>query len=113
MGIPVFLFTVLAALAILVLAAWAFLRALKGNRRVSMRQAVALMACCFILWLGLSFFFMILASLGHSSHTLRDAWPPCAVSFFLFVFAPLSLFAWLSRQRSGRDKTSSEGGMGQ
>ncbi len=104
MGIPLLPFAVLAALAILVLAAWAFVRALKGNRRVSMRQAVTFMACCFILWLGLSSFFMILASLGHSSHPLRDAWPPCAVSFFLFVVAPLSLFAWLSRRNSGKDK---------
>jgi uncharacterized protein involved in response to NO len=49
--------------------------------------------------------FVVLASLGHSGHPLRDSWPQCLVSFILLVFAPLALFARFAGKRSDRDKT--------
>jgi cytochrome bd-type quinol oxidase subunit 2 len=110
MGIPVLPFMVLAALAILALAAWAFVRAIKGNRRVSMRHAFVLMACCLALWLGLCIFFMVLAALGHSTHPLRDSWPQCVASLFVLFVAPPVLFIWLAGRRSARNKMQRVGG---
>ncbi|MCX6554495.1 MAG: hypothetical protein NTZ12_05695 [Candidatus Aminicenantes bacterium] len=103
MGIPILPFAVLGALAILALAAWAFARVIKGNR-ISLRHAIVLMACCTALWLGLCFFFMVWAALGHSAHPLRDSWPQCAVSFFVLVVAPLALFVWRAKRRSDKGK---------
>jgi len=113
---PVLPFAILAALAILALAVRAFVRVLKenrGGRRIPARQAIVFMACCITLWLGLCFFFMVLASLGHSAHPLRDSWLQCVVSFFVLVVFPLTLFAWFARRSSGKDKPQDGGGVRQ
>jgi cytochrome bd-type quinol oxidase subunit 2 len=92
------------ALGVVALAAWALIRAVNENRdsgRVSGRHAIVLMVCCTALWLGLCFFFMLLASLGHSAHPLRDSWPQCLVSFLVLIVAPLTLLVWLAKRRSG------------
>ena len=107
MRIGILPITILIACGVLALAAWAFIRALQGNiggRRVSARHAIVLMTCCVALWLGLCFFFMVFASLGHSAHPLRDSWPQCVISFFVLVVAPLALFVWRAKRRFGKDK---------
>jgi O-antigen/teichoic acid export membrane protein len=94
----------LLALGIAALAAWALIRAISEKRdrgRVPAGLAVVLMVCCLALWLGLCFFFMLLAGLGHSSYPLRDSWPQCLVSFLVLICAPLILIVWLDRRRSG------------
>jgi cytochrome bd-type quinol oxidase subunit 2 len=94
---------VLLALGIVTLAAWALIRAINENRdtgRVWGRHAIVLIACCTALWLGLCFFFMLLASLGHSTHPLRDSWPQCLVSFLALIIAPSTLLVWLAKRKS-------------
>jgi hypothetical protein len=106
MGIAVLPIAVLVVLGLLTLAAWVFVWALRGNRggrRVSVRYAIVLMACCIALWLGLCFFFMVWASLGHSAHPLRDSWLQCLVSFFILIVTPLALFRWRAKRRSDKD----------
>lgn len=103
MRIAILPIVVPVAFGLLALEAWAFVRALKGNR-VSLRHAIVLMACCLLLWLGLCFFFMVFATLGHSAHPLRDSWPQCVVSFFVVIIAPLVLFICSAKRSSGKDK---------
>jgi hypothetical protein len=43
---------------------------------------------------------MLLASLGHSAHPLRDSWPECVVSFLILVVAPLSIVIWFSKRKT-------------
>jgi formate-dependent nitrite reductase membrane component NrfD len=95
---------VFLALGVAALAAWALIRVIneKHDRgRVSARHAIVLMVCCTALWLGLCYFFRILASLGHSAYPLRDARPQCLVSFLALIVAPLTLLVWLATRRSG------------
>jgi hypothetical protein len=91
----------LIALGVFALATWALAR-LVNNRvhhRISLGPAIVVMACCMTLWLGLCFFFMLLASLGHSAHPLRDSWPECGASFLILVVSPLSIIIWLSKRK--------------
>jgi cytochrome bd-type quinol oxidase subunit 2 len=104
MRIGILPIVILVAFGVLALAAWTLIHAVnenRGSRRVSARHAIVLMACCTTLWLGLCFFFMIFASLGHSAHPLRDSWPQCVVSFLVLIVTPLALLIWLARRRSG------------
>jgi len=104
MRIGILPIVVLVALGILALAVRTFFHAFKKNRGgcpIPIRHAIVIMACSIALWLGLCFFFMIMAALGHSAHPLRDSWLPCAVSFFVLIVAPLALFIWLARRKSG------------
>ncbi len=103
MHIGLFPIALLAALGLLALGAWAFARFVKNraDRRASLGPAIAVLACCTTLWLGLSFFFMVLASLGHSGHPLRDSWLECFVSFLILVAAPLSIIVWFSKRKKG------------
>jgi hypothetical protein len=93
----------LLALGLVALAAWALIRAISVKRkqdRLSVRHAVALMVCCTILWLGISFFSLLRAALGHSSHPLLDAWPECLVGFLVLSVAPLTVLIWLAKRRT-------------
>lgn len=94
---------ILIALGVLALAAWALVRFVKNRAdgRASSGPAIVVLACCTILWLGLCFLFMLLASLGHSAHPLRDSWPECVVSFLILVVAPLSIVIWFSKRKTG------------
>jgi hypothetical protein len=98
---PILPIVILVALDILALEAWAFSRALKGDR-VSLPHVVLLAACCLILWLGTCLFFAVFASLGHSPQPLLDSWPQSAVSFLVLVVAPLAAFLWRVRRRAGK-----------
>ena len=92
----------LVALGLLALAVWALMR-LVTNRAAGHSvtgPAIAVIACCATVWLGLCFFFMILASLGHSGHPLRDSWLECLVSFLILVVSPLPIVIWLSRRKA-------------
>jgi hypothetical protein len=94
----------LLALGIIALAVWALIRAIKEKRkqgRISVRHAVVLMVCCTILWLGISFFFLLRAALGHSAHPLLDAWPACLVGFLVLIVAPVTMLVGLARRKSG------------
>ena len=95
---------VFLALGVVALATWALIRAANKNRgsgRILGRYAIVLMVCCLALWLGLCYFFMIFASLGHSAYPLRDSRPQCLVSFLALIVAPLTLLVWLATRRSG------------
>jgi hypothetical protein len=95
---------VFLALGVAALATWALIRVITAHRvshRVSARYAIVLMVCCLALWLGLCYFFIIFASLGHSAYPLRDSQPQCLVSFLALIVAPLTLLVWLARRRSG------------
>ena len=92
------------ALGVVALATWALIRAISKNRgsgRILGRYAIVLMVCCLALWLGLCYFFRILASLGHSAYPLRDSLPQCLVSFLVLIVAPLILLVWFAKRRSG------------
>ena len=92
------------ALGIAALAAWALIRAVSEKRsrgRLSARFAIVLMVCCLALWLGLCFFFTLLAGLGHSAYPLRDSRPQCLWSFLVLICAPLIVLVRLSRRGSG------------
>jgi hypothetical protein len=78
----------LVAIAVMVWAVLGVVRVYRQDRRLSAVHAVVLMVFCAGVWLVLSFFFMILASLGHSTHALRDALPGCLVSFLILVVVP-------------------------
>jgi cytochrome bd-type quinol oxidase subunit 2 len=101
MRIGLLAIVVLIALGVVSLAAWALVRFAKNraDRRASSDPAIVVLACCTALWLGLCFPFMLLASLGHSSHPLRDSWPECVVSFLILVATPLSIVIWLSKRK--------------
>jgi hypothetical protein len=92
------------ALGVAALAAWALIRATNKNRgkgHVLGSYAIVLMACCTALWLGLCFFFMVFASLGHSPHPLLDSWPQCLVSFLVLIVVSVMLLVFLTKRRSG------------
>ena len=96
---------VLVALGVVALAAWALGGAFKerrGGRRFQASRAVVVTVCGTALWLMLSFFFMVLASLGHSPHPLRDSWVKVVVSFIVLVCAPGAVLVWLA----GRNERS-------
>src|SRR5512136_2727585 len=88
---------ILVALCLLALVVWALVRIFKNraDRRASLGPAIVVMVCCTTLWFGLSFFLMLLASLGHSAHPLRESWPECVVSFLILVVSPLFIIIWL------------------
>jgi cytochrome bd-type quinol oxidase subunit 2 len=97
--------TLLLAFICVALATWALIRALTEKRRqgrVLARHAVVLLACGLALWLGISFFFLLRASLGHSAQPLRDARPQCLVSFLVLICAPVTFLVWPARQRKKR-----------
>jgi O-antigen/teichoic acid export membrane protein len=95
---------VFLAIGVAALAAWALIRATSKNRGKGRRlgsYAIVLMACCTALWIGLCFFFIVFASLGHSPYPLRDSWPQCLVSFLVLIVAPVILLVFLTKRRSG------------
>ncbi len=101
MRVGIFPFVVLIAIGLVVLATWAFVRFVrnKSGQRASSRYAVVIIACCTILWLGVSFFFTLWASLGHSGHPVRDALPECAISFLILVGIPSSIVLWRIKRK--------------
>ena len=99
--LPIATFLALGAVA---LAAWALIGAINEKRKrgsFSALHTIVLMVCGTALWLGVSFFFMLRASLGHSAQPLRDAWSQCLVSFLVLIVAPVTLLVWLAKRRSG------------
>ncbi len=95
---------VLLALGVVALGVWALIRAINEKRdrgRFSRLHTIVLMMCCTALWLGLCFFFRLLAVLGHSPNPLHDSWPQCLVSFLVLIGAPLMLIVWLAKRRPG------------
>ena len=95
--LPIASFLALGAVA---LAAWALIGAINEKRkrgRFSGLYAIVLMVCCTALWLGLCFFFILLASLGHSAYPLRDSWLQCLVSFLVLIVAPVTLLVRLAK----------------
>jgi hypothetical protein len=97
-------FAVLLALGLVAGAVWAAVGAVRvqrRTRRLSLRHGVVLMVCCTAIWSASCFFFMLLASLGHSAHPLRDSWPQCLASFMVVIVAPSALLIWLATRRSG------------
>jgi formate-dependent nitrite reductase membrane component NrfD len=90
--------------AIAALAMGALIRTI-GERRVKGltvgSHAIVLMARCTVLWLGLCFFFMLLASLGHSVNPLCGSWPHGLVSFLVLIVATATLLVWLVKRKSG------------
>jgi|WetSurMetagenome_2_1015567.scaffolds.fasta_scaffold194140_2 hypothetical protein len=95
---------VLLALGLVAGAVWAALGAVRVQRearRLSLRHGVVLMACCTAIWSASCLFFMLLASLGHSAHPLRDSWPQCLAGFVVVVAAPSALLVRLAARRPG------------
>ena len=96
--------TLLLALCLLALAVWALIRAIIDKHRqgcVPARHTVLLIVCCTLLWLGISSFFLLRASLQHSAHPLLDAWPKCLVGFLVLICAPVLFLVWPVRRKSG------------
>ena len=92
-------FGLLVALGVVALVIGAIRRAAAVRRvtgRVPARHAVAVMAPCLALWLGLCVVLGVVASLGHSTHPWRDAWPQCAVGLAVLVVAPAVALAWIA-----------------
>ena len=97
-------FAVLLAMGLVAGAAWAALGAVRvqrQTRRLSLRHGVVLMVCFTAIWSASCFFFMLLASLGHSAHPLRDSWRQCLAGFMVFIVAPSALLVRLATRRSG------------
>ncbi len=95
---------VVAAGGLVAFAVWALLGGLKerrAGRRVGASRAVAVLVCGVLLWLMLSVFFMVLASLGHSPHPLRDSWVPVLVSLVVLVCAPAAVLIWSAGRGEG------------
>jgi hypothetical protein len=103
MQFGLFPLAVLLALGLVAGAVWAALGAVRvqrETRRLSLRHGVVLMVCCTAIWSASCFFFMLLASLGHSAHPLRDSWPQYLAGFLILVGAPAALLVSLATRRS-------------
>lgn len=88
-GIFPFAVVVAAALAALLVATAVRLgRQARREQRLSRGRLALFAACAIALWAGTSFFFMLLAALGHSSHPVADSWPYSLVALAVFVALP-------------------------
>jgi len=85
---PILILLVVLLILVLVWSVLGVLRVYRQSHRLSGPHATVLMVLCALAWLGACFFFSLFASLGHSSHAMRDMLPAYLVSLLVLVVVP-------------------------
>ena len=91
---PIAVLVAAVAAGLLVSVAVRLGRQVSRGQRLGWGHLAVLAAWSTSLWVAWSFFFALLAALGHSAHPWADSWRHCLAGFVVFMVAPAAVLLW-------------------